>query len=150
MFGQSKKQLKVGDQAPLFSGTTQDGKTLQLKDFLGKKVALYFYPKDNTSGCTKQACSLRDHYANLQKAGYAVIGVSNDSVDSHQRFSEKHELPFPLIADTNREITDAYGTSRRFLWFPKRTTFIINEKGYIERIIKRINTTNHAEEILNG
>lgn len=110
MFRQTKDQLKEGDKAPAFSGTTQDGKTIRLTDFQGQKVALYFYPKDHTSGCTKQACNLRDHYATLQKKGYAVVGVSNDTVASHQRFSEKYQLPFPLIADTNGEITDAYGT----------------------------------------
>ena len=139
--------LREGDKAPSFVGTTQDGATLRLEDFKGKKIVLYFYPKDNTPGCTKQACNLRDHHTLLLKKGYVVIGVSNDSVSSHQRFSEKYQLPFPLIADSDRKITDMYGTSRT-LWFPRRTTFLIDEKGYIKKIIDSVKASDHVAQIL--
>lgn len=142
-------KLKEGEKAPDFKGITQENKTISLADYQGKKLALYFYPKDHTSGCTKQACNLRDHYVTLQEQGYAIVGVSRDSVDSHKRFSEKHQLPFPLIADRDATISDAYGTSR-LLWFPRRTTFIIDEKGYIEKIITSINTSNHASQIMEA
>lgn len=140
-------KLQEGDRAPNFKGVTQEGKTISLADYKGKKLVLYFYPKDHTSGCTKQACNLRDNYGSLQQKGYAIVGVSNDTVDSHKRFNEKNKLPFPLIADTDAKIADAYGTSR-LLWFPRRTTFIINKQGYIEKIIRSVDTSNHADEII--
>ena len=140
-------QLKEGDKAPSFVGSTQDGSTLRLDDFQGQKIVLYFYPKDNTPGCTKQACNLRDHHGELLKKGYVVIGVSNDSVSSHQRFSQKYELPFPLIADSDQKITDMYGTSRT-LWFPRRTTFLIDEEGYIKKIIRSVKASDHTAQIL--
>lgn len=140
--------LQEGDKAPSFVGTTQDGSTLRLEDFKGKKLVLYFYPKDNTPGCTKQACNLRDHHTALLKEGYAVVGVSNDSVTSHQRFSQKYQLPFPLIADSDQKISDMYGTSRT-LWFPRRTTFVIDEQGYIQKIIRSVKTSDHASQILS-
>ena len=139
--------LQVGDKAPAFSGITQQGETIRLEDLLGQKVVLYFYPKDNTPGCTKQACNLRDHYAALEDAGYRVVGVSSDSVASHQGFVAKYNLPFPLIADEDKQINRAYGTLRT-MWFPRRTTFIIDEKGYIARIIKKVDTKAHAKQIL--
>lgn len=140
--------LQEGDKAPSFVGTTQDGSTLRLEDFKGKKIVLYFYPKDNTPGCTKQACNLRDHHTDLLKKGYVVIGVSNDSVSSHQRFSQKYQLPFPLIADSDQQITQMYGISR-ILWFPRRTTFLIDEQGYIKKIISRVKTSDHTAQILS-
>ncbi|MGB0356916.1 MAG: peroxiredoxin [Cytophagales bacterium] len=139
--------LQVGDKAPMFSGTTQTGDVISLATFRGKKLALYFYPKDNTPGCTKQACNLRDHEAALQAAGYHIVGISNDSVASHQRFATKYNLAFPLIADQDKEITKAYGT-QRMLWFPRRTTFIIDEEGYITHIFKKVDTKAHAQQIL--
>ncbi len=140
-------KLNIKDKAPDFSGVTQDNKTIRLSDFAGKKLVLYFYPKDNTPGCTKQACNLRDNYEKLQAAGYAVVGVSSDGVVSHQKFATKYKLPFPLIADVDQAISKAYGT-RRMLWFPKRTTFVIDEKGYILRIIASVKTGAHSAQIL--
>ena len=141
--------LKEGDKAPNFTGTTQEGATIRLEDFRGKKLLLYFYPKDNTPGCTKQACNLRDNYEVVKKAGYAIVGVSNDSVASHQKFSEKHALPFPLIADPDKKITDMYGTSRT-LWFPRRTSFVIDEKGYIKKIISPVKAATHAQQVIGS
>ncbi len=138
--------IKIGDKAPDFTGVTQDNTQISLADFIGQKVVLYFYPKDNTPGCTKQACNLRDHYEVLINQGYVVIGISNDSVDSHKKFAERYQLPFPLVADPDKTITKAYGTSRMF-WFPRRTTFIIDAKGYVERIIKSVQV-EHTQQIL--
>jgi thioredoxin-dependent peroxiredoxin len=146
--------LKAGDQAPIFKGKDQTGKELSLGDFSGKKVVLYFYPKDNTPGCTAQACDLRDNYQSLLNKGYQVIGVSADSEKSHQKFIEKFSLPFPLIADTEKEIIKAYG-----VWGPKtfmgkkfdgihRTTFIISEQGLIEEVIDKVKTKEHTNQII--
>ncbi len=146
--------LKQGDIAPIFSGADQNGNTISLKNFKGKKVVLYFYPKDSTPGCTAQACDLRDNYNNLIKNGYVVIGVSGDSQKSHQKFIEKYSLPFPLIADTEKQIIKEYG-----VWGPKkfmgktfdgihRTTFIISEEGKIEEIIDKVDTKEHTKQIL--
>lgn len=146
--------LKVGDKAPDFEGVDQDGKTIGLKDFQGKKLVLYFYPKDSTPGCTMQACNLRDNYKQLMGAGYAVLGVSADSEKRHQNFIAKHELPFPLLADTEKKCIEAYG-----VWGPKkfmgrtfdgihRTTFIIDESGKIEEIIEKVKTKDHTAQIL--
>lgn len=148
--------LKEGDKAPDFTGIDQDGKKVKLSSFKGKKVVLYFYPKDLTSTCTVQACNLRDNYAKLTKKGYVVIGVSPDDVKSHQKFIEKNELPFLLIADTTQEILSAYGVwgeksmyGRKYMGV-HRTTFVIDEKGKIERVILKPKSSQHAEEILKG
>jgi peroxiredoxin Q/BCP len=148
--------LKEGDKAPDFTGIDQDGKKVKLSSFKGKKVVLYFYPKDLTSTCTVQACNLRDNYAKLTKKGYVVIGVSPDDVKSHQKFIEKNELPFLLIADTTQEILNAYGVwgeksmyGRKYMGV-HRTTFVIDEKGKIERVILKPKSSQHAEEILKG
>ncbi len=146
--------LQVNDPAPGFVGKDQDNKTIKLADFAGKKLALYFYPKDNTPGCTAQACNLRDNYEALQQAGYEIVGVSTDSVASHKRFIEKKQLPFRLMADEDRTIHEQYGTwvKKSFLgkqyWGTARLTFIIEETGKIERIIDRVKTATHAAQIL--
>ena len=148
--------LQVGDKAPALLGVNQDGKELKLADFAGKKVVLYFYPKDSTPGCTAQACSLRDNYSELQKAGYEVIGVSADSASSHQKFIAKQNLPFNLIADTDKKLSDEFGTWGEKSMYGRsymgmfRTTFIIDETGIITRILlpKEVNTKEHAAQIL--
>lgn len=145
----------IGERAPNFSGTDQHDNLISLEDFKGKKIAIYFYPKDNTPGCTVQACNLRDNYTTLLKNGIQVIGISADTVHSHQKFADKFELPFPLIADENKKIIDAYG-----IWGPKkfmgktydgihRTTFLINEDLNVVGIIEKPKTKEHAEEILS-
>jgi len=148
-------KLTAGEKAPDFKGTDQNGNPIALKDYKGKKVILYFYPKDDTPGCTAQACNLRDNYQSLIAAGYQVIGVSKDSVKSHKKFETKYELPFPLIADEEHVISDAYGIwgerkfmGRTFLGV-HRTTFLINEKGIVHAIIEKPDTKNHTEEVLN-
>jgi peroxiredoxin Q/BCP len=146
--------LKEGDKAPVFKGKDQSGKELTLTDLKGKKVILYFYPKDMTPGCTAQACNLRDNYDALLKKGYAVVGVSVDGEKSHQKFAEKYDLPFPLLADDNKEIVTQYGVFGEKHMMGKtydgvyRTTFLINENGVIDKIIKKPDTKNHTEEIL--
>ncbi|RZS97348.1 thioredoxin-dependent thiol peroxidase [Cecembia calidifontis] len=146
--------LEVGKAAPDFESKDQNGNPVKLSDFRGKKVVLYFYPKDNTPGCTAQACNLRDNYEALQKAGYVVLGVSSDSQKSHQKFIEKQNLPFSLIADEDLTVHKAYGT-----WVEKsmygrkhmgtaRTTFIIDEKGILEEIIEKVDTKAHTNQIL--
>jgi peroxiredoxin Q/BCP len=146
-------QLKEGMKAPMFEGIDQDGRTIKLSDFSGKKVVLYFYPKDNTSGCTAEACNLRDNNGMLIKKGFAVVGVSMDSEKSHKGFSSKYSLPFPLIADTSRKIVNDYGVYREKKLYGKsflgivRTTFLIDEKGIIEKIISKVDTKNHSEQI---
>jgi thioredoxin-dependent peroxiredoxin len=146
-------QLKEGMKAPMFEGIDQDGRTIKLSDFSGKKVVLYFYPKDNTSGCTTEACNLRDNNGMLIKKGFAVVGVSMDSEKSHKGFSSKYSLPFPLIADTSRKIVNDYGVYREKKLYGKsflgivRTTFLIDEKGIIEKIISKVDTKNHSEQI---
>ena len=148
--------LQVGDKAPEILGTNQEGKVLKLSDFAGKKIVLYFYPKDNTSGCTAQASNLRDNYSGLRKAGYEVIGVSADSEKSHQGFIAKQNLPFNLIADTEKTLSELFGTwgeksmyGRKYMGM-FRTTFIIDEKGVIEKIItpKEVKTSDHTSQIL--
>jgi len=146
-------ELKEGMKAPLFEGTDQDGKTIKLSDYTGKKVVLYFYPKDNTPGCTAEACNLRDNHKDLINKGFAVIGVSMDSEISHKGFASKYSLPFPLIADTSRKLLNDYGVYREKKLYGKsflgivRTTFIIDEKGIIEKIISKVDTNNHTEQI---
>lgn len=146
--------LKTGDKAPYFEGKDQNGNTLKLTDFTGKKLVLYFYPKDSTPGCTAEACDLRDNYNRFLTQGYAVVGVSKDSEKSHQKFIEKYNLPFPLIADTDTTITQAYDSwglkkfmGREYMG-TLRKTFIINEKGIIEEIIDKVNTSDHTAQIL--
>lgn len=148
--------LQVGDKAPAILGVNQDGIEIKLADYAGKKVVLYFYPKDNTPGCTAQACSLRDNFSELRKAGYEVIGVSTDSASSHQKFIAKQNLPFPLIADTDKKLSEAFGTWGEKSMYGKqymgtfRTTFLLDETGTITRIIlpKEVNTKEHAAQIL--
>lgn len=146
--------LKPGDKAPEFKGVDQNGNVISLDDFKGKKIVLYFYPKDNTPGCTAEACNLRDHYQTLIDNDFQVIGVSGDSVKSHKKFEEKFKLPFPLIADEDRIILNAYG-----VWRPKkfmgrsfigihRTTFLIDENGIINAVIEKPDTKNHTEQVL--
>ncbi len=148
--------LHPGEKAPDFTAQNQDGATVSLSDFLGKKVILYFYPKDQTPGCTAQACNLRDHHTDLQQAGYEVLGVSTDSVASHQKFAGKQQLPFTLIADEDRKINEAYGVWQEKSMYGRkymgtaRTTFIINEKGIITRIIEKVKTGDHTAQILKG
>lgn len=149
--------LVIGDKIPASLGKDQNGKEVVSKDFEGKKLALYFYPKDNTPGCTAQACSLRDGYQDLIKEGYAIVGVSVDSEESHQKFITKYELPFTLIADTNKQLVEAFGVWQEKKNFGKtymgavRTTFIIDENGIIKHIIegRKVDTKNHSQQILN-
>ncbi|MBV6485148.1 MAG: Peroxiredoxin Bcp [Flavobacteriales bacterium] len=147
--------LKEGEKAPEFGVKDQDGRLHQLSDYKGKKIALYFYPKDLTPGCTTQSCNLRDNYTDLKKAGIEVIGVSADTEKKHVQFIDKHQLPFTLLADTDKKLINSYG-----VWGPKkfmgkefgginRTTFIIDEQGFIKKIIDKVETKNHAEQILN-
>jgi len=146
-------QLKEGMKAPLFEGTDQDGRKIRLNDYAGKKVLLYFYPKDNTPGCTAEACNFRDNHEMLLKEGFAVIGVSIDSEKSHKGFASKYSLPFPLIADTSKKIVNDYGVYGEKKMYGKsyfgiiRTTFVIDEKGIIEKIISKVDTQNHTEQI---
>ncbi len=148
--------LEENQKAPDFKGITQNGKIIGLNDFKGKKVIVYFYPKDNTSGCTAEAINLKENIETLKKNGYEIIGVSPDSVESHKKFAGKNNLPFPLIADTGKKILNDYG-----VWGEKkmcgktytgvyRTTFIIDESGKIERIIKKVKTKDHTNQILNN
>lgn len=147
-------QLKEGDKAPVFKGENQDGKEISLDDFKGKKVVLYFYPKDNTSGCTAEACNLNDNYSELTAKGYEVVGVSPDSASSHLKFIAKYNLAFNLIADTDKKILEAYGVwAEKSMYGRKymgvlRTTFIIDENGMIEKVITKVDTKNHAQQIL--
>lgn len=145
---------EVGAQAPDFEGKTQDGETIRLRDLEGKKVALYFYPKDDTPGCTKQACNLRDDYEMLLDNGVAVVGVSADDVESHQAFANKYDLPFPLIADTDQEVVTRYGVwgeknlyGNKYMGI-KRTTFLIDEDGTIVHVFKRPKVEEHSREIM--
>ena len=149
-------KFKPGDQAPAFRGKDQSGNMVSLESFRGSKVVLYFYPKDDTPGCTAEACSLRDNYEALLARGYKVGGVSPDSEKSHQKFTEKYELPFPLIADTGKNILQDYGVWGRKKFMGReydgviRTTFVIDEKGIIEEVIEKVDTKNHAAQGLKG
>ncbi len=146
--------LKTGDKAPSFSAKDQSGNTVRLSNYKGKKVALYFYPHDNTPTCTVQACNLRDNYQLLLAAGYHVIGVSTDDEKSHQKFAEKYHLPFPLIADTKQKIVRKYGVwgEKKFMGRifdgTHRTTFLIDEKGIISNILRKPKSRDHAAEIM--
>src|SRR5205085_11408244 len=146
--------LKEGDKAPDFAVTDQAGNTVRLKDLRGKKVVLYFYPKDDTPGCTKEACAFRDSFTKFKKRGIEVLGVSLDSEKSHEKFAKKYGLPFRLLADTERKISDAYGTygEKKFMGRKymgnHRMTFLIDEKGKIKKIFEKVKPDEHAEEVL--
>lgn len=148
--------LMPGDAAPLFSATDQHGNVISLESLKGKKVVLYFYPKDDTPGCTAEACNLRDNHSDLISKGYVVLGVSPDPLKSHVKFTEKYQLPFSLLPDPDKKIIQAYE-----VWGPKkmmgksyngvyRTTFVIDEKGIIEKIFTQVDTKNHADQILTS
>lgn len=149
-------KLKEGNKAPDFTAKDQNGNTIKLSDYRGKKVVLYFYPKDNTPGCTAEACNLRDNYNKFLNKNFAIIGVSADDEKAHKKFIDKYDLPFPLIPDTNKEIIDSFG-----VWGPKkfmgkeyegihRTTFIISEKGIIEKIFVKVKTKDHTHQIFQS
>ena len=148
--------MKIGDRAPEVLGKDEQGREIRLSDFKGRKLVLYFYPKDHTSGCTAEACSLRDHYSELQGMGYEVVGVSKDSAASHVKFKEKNQLPFPLIADVDHTLLEAMGAWGEKTMYGKktmgtiRTTFVINEEGIIEQIFagRQIDTKNHATQLI--
>ncbi len=146
-------ELKEGDKAPNFKGISQDGKEIKLDDYKGEKLVLYFYPKDNTAGCNAEACNLRDNNNEFTNLGYKILGVSPDDEKKHQKFKEKFNLPFDLIADTEKEILTAYGVwgekkmyGKTFMGV-KRTTFLIDENGKIEKIFKKVKTKEHSEQI---
>ena len=146
--------LKIGDRMPDFEVVDQDGKMVKSSDLIGKKTVIYFYPKDNTSGCTAEACSLRDNYQALQAKGYNVVGVSKDSAASHKKFAEKYELPFTLLADTSTQLLQTFGAWGEKKMYGKtvmgtiRKTFIFDENGILTEIIEKVDTKNHAEQIL--
>ncbi len=146
--------LKQGDKAPDFTLTDANGKTVSLSDFLGKKVVLYFYPKDNTPGCTRQACAFAGHYGEFQRRNVEVVGISKDSVASHVRFAEKHDLPFVLLSDPDRTAIERYGVWQEKKLYGKvsfgvvRTTFVIDEQGVIEKILPKVKPDTNAAEIL--
>ena len=151
---QEINMLKIGDKSPAINSIDQNGEQITLEQFKGKKIVLYFYPKDMTPGCTMQSCNLRDNYQTLLDNGYVVLGCSADSPEKHQQFIAKHELPFPLISDESKEVLNAYG-----IWGPKkfmgmeymgisRTTFVIDENGIIEDIITKVKTKEHTKQIL--
>lgn len=145
--------LQKGDKAPDFSGVDQFGKSISLGDFKGRKLVIYFYPKDDTPGCTKEACNLRDNHESLLEKGFAVVGVSPDAEASHKKFTEKYQLPFSLIPDTDLKIIKAYGAWGKKNMYGKeyegllRTTFIVNEEGIIEEVIKKVKTDDHTNQI---
>jgi thioredoxin-dependent peroxiredoxin len=148
--------LQPGDIAPDFTSKDQNGNEIKLSDFRGKKVVLYFYPKDDTPGCTAQACSLRDNYEALLKQGYVVLGVSVDDEKKHRKFIEKYDLPFPLLADTDHSVVEAYDVWQEKSMYGRkymgtmRYTFIIDENGKIEEIITKVDTKKHADQILKS
>ena len=147
--------LNIGDKAPDFEVNNQNSEITKLSDYKGKKVVLYFYPKDNTPGCTAESCNLRDNYQELKAAGYEILGVSPDSEKSHQNFINKYELPFTLLVDTEKDILQKYDVWKEKSMYGRkymgtvRTTFIIDENGKIERIIEKVNTKDHTNQILN-
>lgn len=146
--------LKIGDRMPDFEVVDQDGNKVSSKDLIGKRTIVYFYPKDNTSGCTAEACNLRDNYDALTAQGYNVIGVSKDSAASHRKFADKYELPFTLLSDTSTQMLQAFGAWGEKKMYGKtvmgtiRRTFIFDENGVLERIIEKVDTKNHASQIL--
>ena len=147
--------LKIGDKMPDFEVVDQDGNQVSSKDLIGKKTVVYFYPKDNTSGCTAEACSIRDNYESLVAKGYNVIGVSKDSAASHRKFREKYDLPFTLLSDTSTQMLQAFGAWGEKKMYGKtvmgtiRRTFIFDEAGILTRIIEKVDTKNHAAQILD-
>ncbi len=147
-------QLKIGDKAPAFSCGDENGNIRSIKEYKGKKLVLYFYPKDSTPGCTAEACDLRDNYKTFQKKGYEILGVSPDSASKHQKFIAKYELPFSLLADEDHAVAEAYGAwGEKTLYGRKymgilRSTFVIDEKGKIENIIEKVDTKNHSAQLL--
>lgn len=149
-------ELKEGTKAPVFEGVDQNGNTVSLSDFKGKKVILYFYPKDDTPGCTAQACNLRDNYSVLAQKGFQVVGISTDSVKSHKKFEDKYSLPFPLIADEEKKIVEQYAVwgEKKFLgktyMGTNRTTFLIDENGTIRKIIRKPDTKNQTQQVLDA
>jgi len=146
--------LEVGQTAPEWGIPDQDGKVHQLADYRGKKVVLYFYPKDDTPGCTKEACDFRDHHSELMKRGFAVVGVSADTAAKHSKFIGKYELPFPLLADTEKQVIQAYGAWGRKKFMGReydgifRVTYVIDEQGVIERVFDKVKTAAPTEQIL--
>jgi thioredoxin-dependent peroxiredoxin len=147
-------QLNIGDEAPDFAIPDQDGIVHKLADYHGRKLVIYFYPKDNTPGCTAQACNLRDNYYDLRQKGYEVLGVSVDDEKSHQKFIKKFELPFTLLSDTNKEMVEAYGVWQEKSMYGRkymgtmRYTIIIDEKGIIQDIITKVDTKDHAAQLV--
>lgn len=147
-------RLKKGDKAPGFKGKDQNGNIISLSSFKGEKLIIYFYPKDNTPACTVQACNLRDNYSALKKKGYSIVGISADDEKMHKKFSDKNQLPFHLIADTDKKIIEAYDVwgEKKFMGRIyegiNRTTFVIDEKGIIEKVILNVKTKSHTEQIL--
>jgi len=148
--------VKEGTAAPAFKTTDANGETVNLKDFRGQKVVLYFYPKDDTPGCTKEACSFRDAFSKFKKQGITILGVSPDSEKSHQKFVAKYKLPFTLLADTDHSIADAYGVygEKKFMGRTymgiHRTTFLIDEKGKIKKVFEKVKPEDHANEVLGA
>ena len=148
--------MKIGDKIPEVLGIDANGREIKAADFAGKKLVLYFYPKDNTPGCTAEACSFRDHYDTMREAGYEIVGVSKDSAASHTKFADKFQLPFTLIADTETTLNQAFGVwqkkkmAGREYMGTVRTTFIINEEGIVEDVITKVDTKNSAAQILNN
>jgi len=146
-------KLAIGDKAPDFAVNDQDGIVHKLSDYRGRKLVIYFYPKDDTPGCTAQACNLRDNYYDLRLKGYEVIGVSVDDEDSHQKFIQKFQLPFTLLSDTDKKMVEAYGVWQEKSNFGRqymgiiRTTFVIDENGIIEDVITKVDTKEHAQQI---
>lgn len=147
--------LKTGDKMPYFEVVDQDGNKVTSNDLIGKKTVVYFYPKDNTSGCTAEACNLRDNYEALLAKGYNVVGVSKDSAASHKKFQAKYELPFTLLSDTSTQMLQAFGAWGEKKMYGKtvmgtiRRTFIFDESGTLEKIIEKVDTSNHASQILD-
>ncbi len=148
--------LKTGQEAPAFESVDQNGKAIKLSDYKGKKLILFFYPRDNTPTCTIEVCNLRDNYMALQAAGYSLLGVSGDTQKKHQNFINKHSLPFPLLADETKEVIQKYGVFGQKKMFGKikegifRTTFVINEKGIIDHVFAKVKSKDHAAQILNA
>ena len=149
------KKLEIGDPAPPFSAKNQSGETIKLDDFKGKKLVLYFYPKDNTPGCTTESCNFRDNYQSLLNKGFEVVGVSVDGERSHKRFAEKHDLPFNLLVDDEKKIVEDYQVwveknlyGRKYMG-TARITFIINEEGIIEHIIKKVKNKEASQQVLD-
>ena len=149
-------KLKEGDKAPDFAVPDAEGKTVRLKDLRGKQVVLYFYPKDDTPGCTKEACAFRDGISEIKDRGAVVLGVSTDSVDSHKKFKSKFDLNFPLLADTDKKIVEAYGVWKEKINYGKkymgieRTTFIINKEGKISHIFPKVKVDEHYDEVIDA